>query len=368
MGQCRHCGGRSSLISSPLDLCKTCIVDHFEVVEPHIRAVHARTRHAFHLPSVPPQSETGLPCTLCINRCRIPENEYGFCGIRINRRGQFRGGGAGKGRYSAYYDLLPTNCIADWVCSEGSSCRASPYSFGEETGSGLKNLAVFFESCTFNCLFCQNWHFRCSSVKSRFSEPDSLIRAVDDQTSCICYFGGDPASQMLFALAASRASLRPCRERLPRICWETNGSMHRRLLHRAARLSLRSGGCVKIDLKAWRDSLHIALCGVANLWTLSNFEQVAAHIPDRSDPPLLVASTLLVPGYIDAEEVGRIAQFIAGLDPSIPYSLLGFSPQFFMQDLPVTSRRQALECLQAAHDAGLRRVRIGNQHLLGEAT
>jgi pyruvate formate lyase activating enzyme len=144
--------------------------------------------------------------------------------------------------------------------------------------------------------------------------------------------------------------------------------MHRRLLHRAARLSMRSGGCVKIDLKAWQDSLHIALCGVSNRWTLSNFEQVAALIPDRSDPPLLVASTLLVPGYIDAEEVGRTAQFIAGLDPSIPYSLLGFFPQFFMQDLPVTSRRQALECLQAARDAGLQRVRIGNQHLLGEAT
>jgi pyruvate formate lyase activating enzyme len=48
----------------------------------------------------------------------------------------------------------------------------------------------------------------------------------------------------------------------------------------------------------------------------------------------------------------------------IPYSLLGFSPQFMMSDLPTTTRDQAEECLEAAKEAGLRRVRIGNAHLL----
>jgi pyruvate formate lyase activating enzyme len=67
---------------------------------------------------------------------------------------------------------------------------------------------------------------------------------------------------------------------------------------------------------------------------------------------------------VDAREVGSIARFVASLDPDIPYSLLAFYPQFFMADLPPTSRRQAAECWQAAKEAGLRNVRIGNQHLL----
>jgi len=28
-------------------------------------------------------------------------------------------------------------------------------------------------------------------------------------------------------------------------------------------LSLSSGGCIKFDIKAWSESLHIALCGVS---------------------------------------------------------------------------------------------------------
>jgi pyruvate formate lyase activating enzyme len=79
---------------------------------------------------------------------------------------------------------------------------------------------------------------------------------------------------------------------------------------------------------------------------------------------LLIANSLLVPGYIDEREIGAIAEFIAGLNPDIPYSLLAFHPQFYMSDLPVTSRVLAERCCQAATDAGLTNVRIGNMHLL----
>ncbi len=104
--------------------------------------------------------------------------------------------------------------------------------------------------------------------------------------------------------------------------------------------------------------------GSSNTRTLENFARVARRIEERPDPPLLIASTLLVPGYIDADEVGRIAGFIAGLNPSIPYSLLGLHPHFFMPDLPRTSLSHAQAAEAAARDAGLTRVRIGNRHLL----
>jgi pyruvate formate lyase activating enzyme len=140
--------------------------------------------------------------------------------------------------------------------------------------------------------------------------------------------------------------------------------MHPRLLEQAVDLSLNTGGCIKFDLKAWDDDLHQALTGASNRRTLDNFQRVAQSSASRPDPPLLVASTLLVPGYVDADEVAHIACFIASLNRDIPYALLGFHPNFFVPDLPRTSVRHAEEALAAAQAAGLTRVRLGNRHLL----
>jgi pyruvate formate lyase activating enzyme len=140
--------------------------------------------------------------------------------------------------------------------------------------------------------------------------------------------------------------------------------MNPKLLDKMMSLSLESGGCVKFDLKAMDANIHYALCGVDNKRTLENFTRAAQRISERSQPPPVIASTLLVPGYIDVQEVEAIALFIAKLDPDIPYALLGFHGDFLMTDLPRTSWDQANRCLEAARGAGLKNVRIGNVHIL----
>jgi pyruvate formate lyase activating enzyme len=193
-----------------------------------------------------------------------------------------------------------------------------------------------------------------------------LSAAADERTSCICYFGGDPSPQVLHALTASRLALRKKGNRVLRICWETNGSVNQPYLDMMAKLSLESGGCIKFDLKAWDEGLHKALCGVTNRKTLDNFKTLSKLISQRTDPPFLIASTLLVPGYVDEQEVEAIARYISALNPDIPYSLLGFYPCFYLQDLPTTSHKHAMRCREIAHRAGLRRIHIGNAHMLGE--
>jgi pyruvate formate lyase activating enzyme len=44
---------------------------------------------------------------------------------------------------------------------------------------------------------------------------------------------------------------------------------------------------------------------------------------------------------------------IASLNPSIPYALLAFAPNFYMAELPCTSSRHAREAESAARAAGL---------------
>lgn len=290
---------------------------------------------------------------MCGNLCVLGEGERGYCGLRMAEEGRLvhLAGDARHGLAEYYYDPLPTNCVAAWICP------------GSEA-PGKRNLAVFLGACTFDCLFCQNSQFRLLTASlAPVIAPEELAEAADESTECICFFGGDPSPQMPFALKASRLALER-RGGKVRICWETNGSMHPGLLKLAMDLSLESGGCIKFDLKAHDPVLHRALCGVDNHRTLENFVYAASRIPERPDPPPVVASTLLVPGYVDADEVSRIASFIADLDPDIPYSLLAFYPRHAMKDLPVTSRRQAEECLEAAKGAGLRRVHLGNVHLL----
>jgi pyruvate formate lyase activating enzyme len=72
-----------------------------------------------------------------------------------------------------------------------------------------------------------------------------------------------------------------------------------------------------------------------------------------------------VPGYVEADQVSRLAEFIASLNPHIPYALLAFAPNFYMSDLRCTTLEQAQEAEQATRQAGLTRVRVGNRHLLG---
>jgi len=148
------------------------------------------------------------------------------------------------------------------------------------------------------------------------------------------------------------------------ICWETAGTSNSRLLDRAVTLSLETGGCIKFDLKARDEALHLALTGASNQRTWENFARAARRLSERPDPPLIIASTFLVPGYVDPPEVAQIARFIARLNPDIPYALLAFAPHFYMRDLPRTSVHHAEAAEEAARAAGLTNVRIGNRHLL----
>jgi pyruvate formate lyase activating enzyme len=367
MARCIQCGKESILISSPLDVCVNCIREHFDKVKPHLDEVHARVRSSFGLPPSPPRSDHGITCSFCVNQCQIPPGGRGYCGTRVNREGKLTGGRPKEGNLSWYHDPLPTNCVGSWICPGGTECGYPEYSYSSSAEYGYKNLAVFFHSCTFNCLFCQNWDYRKFSTREGQRDPTFLVDGADEKTSCICYFGGDPTPHLPYAINASRMARKKRKDQILRICWETNGAMNPKLLDKAAELSLQSGGNLKFDLKAWNPKLHYALCGVSNHQTLANFERLAELIPLRRDPPLLLASSLLIPGYVDKEEISQISQFIASLDPDIPYSLLAFHPQFFMQDLPTTSRNHAGRCLEIAQKAGLRRVKIGNLHLLGDS-
>ncbi len=94
---------------------------------------------------------------------------------------------------------------------------------------------------------------------------------------------------------------------------------------------------MNITIKAYSDDLHKKYTGVSNRRVLSNFRKI------YSRGVVLSASTVLIPGMIDANEIERIARFISDVDPMIPFHITGYIP---VPDIPWRSPTQS-EMLEA---------------------
>ncbi|RLI34163.1 radical SAM protein [Candidatus Bathyarchaeota archaeon] len=328
---------------------------------------HRKSREKYGLPGLPPKTEGGIPCNLCSNECILGEGETGYCGLRINVKGKLSSlCSPEKGLFHAYKDPHVTNCCASWFCPAGTGLGYPKYAVKQGPEYGYANLAVFFYGCNFNCLFCQNWsHKNLSESKPASVEELAEIVLRDSSYTCICFFGGSPEPQLPFALNFSRFLRKVAPKRLLRICFEWNGCGNPKLVKEIAEICFESGGIIKFDLKAFTPMLSLALSGVPNQRAYENFEMIYREFYEaRREVPLLTATTLLVPGYVDEVEVEGIARFLSSLNPEIPYSLLVFHPDFEMADLPITPKAQVEKCYQAAKKH-LEKVHIGNLHLLG---
>jgi len=365
--ECKVCRKRSTLISKFIGVCADCIRERPDEALPHTMEAHAEARSSFGLPTKPPKSPGGIKCNFCFNECEIGVGEAGFCGLRENVDGKLKSlVSPERGLLYTYLDPQVTNCCAAWFCPAGTGAGYPKYACKPGPEVGYYNFAVFFYGCNFDCLFCQNashkelWRGDLVTVE----EFTGRVRR-NDRVSCICYFGGSPEPQLPFAIRASKAIMEENPKRILRVCFEWNGCGHRKLVKEAAELALLSGGNVKFDLKCFDPNMSLALSRVDNERAYENFRMVAEELYcERPSIPVLTATTLLVPSYVDSLEVEQIAEFIAKLNPAIPYSLLVFQPKFLMSDLPITPYGQVLDCYKAAKKH-LKRVNVGNLHLVG---
>ena len=347
---CSICKKERKFISKRLGVCLDCIRKDFKRALPLIKNAHSLSRERFNLPAFPPKTQGGIECNLCQNQCQLGKGEKGFCGLRENENGKLKSLVSSKiGLVYSYFDPLPTNCCASWFCQ------------AEKFAPGKNNLAVFFYGCGFNCLFCQNYSHKFISEAPRVKVENLLELAQDSSVYCVCFFGGSPESQLPFVINFSQKILE---KRKIKICLEWNGIGNENLVRKTAQLVLKSGGVIKFDLKAFDENLSLALSGISNKKTYKNFEMIAREFLPKADYPMLTATTLLVPGYVDKIEVEKISKFIGNLNPDIPYSLLVFFPAFEMIDLPITPKEWAFECLEVAKKY-LKNVYLGNKHLLG---
>lgn len=165
---CRVCGSQSLLNIGALGVCGPCIRTDPNQALRIARALHVTTRSRFGLPVLPPRAEGGVRCVLCSRERQMGEAGRGYCGLRTVRDGRMvhLAGTPQRGILEWYRDPLPTNCVAGWVC-------------GGQDRLGYHNLAVFYASCTLNCLFCQpRGPRRDSNPRGRYMQEGRTTRGL----------------------------------------------------------------------------------------------------------------------------------------------------------------------------------------------
>ncbi|KON26899.1 hypothetical protein AC481_06320 [miscellaneous Crenarchaeota group archaeon SMTZ-80] len=367
--ECKICGLKDVTISKVLSVCVNCIRENPEQANKLIIDAHKYVRKFHNMEASPPKTAFGIPCNLCSNECIIGEGEKGFCGLRKVINGKISTfSNATNGILHTYSESHVTNCCASWFCPGGTGNGHPSYAcMNHEPEYGYTSLAVFMYGCNFDCLFCQNSSHKNIEDGDIITSRDLANEALSNHKyTCVCYFGGSPEPQLPFVLNISRKIIESASaRRIMRICFEWNGCGKPELVKEAAEISLKSGGNIKFDLKSFNSTLSLALSGVSNEMAYSNFEMIAQEFyKRRADLPLLTATTLLVPHYVDVAEIKSIVKFISEINDEIPYSLLIFHPDYFMGDLPITPRKQVEECFSIAKKH-LKNVHLGNTHLLG---
>lgn len=166
----------------------------------------------------------------------------------------------------------------------------------------------------------------------------------------VAFTGGDIACRADFYAQAT--------EKIKTRCWnmwvllETNGYG---LIPENLDILAQAGlDAFWLDIKAYDEALYRKLCGTTNEWIL----KAPAEILKRGFT--LEVLTLFIPGWVETDQIKRIANLIGQLDENIPFTILAFFPAFLMVDVPRPTLPQMLEAYNAVREVGLKKVKLGN--------
>jgi pyruvate-formate lyase-activating enzyme len=109
-----------------------------------------------------------------------------------------------------------------------------------------------------------------------------------------------------------------------------------------------------LDIKAYDADVHKRLCGVSNARIL----ELPAEILDRGF--MLEVLSLYIPGWVEGDQLVKIAELLVEADPEIPFTLLAFFPEYKLIDNRPPTTMEMVRTYLALKDAGLKRIKIGN--------
>lgn len=260
-------------------------------------------------------------------------------------------------RYSACR-LCEWRCGVNRLEGERGVCRVGRAETAATMYSpSLSSYIVTLLGCCFRCLHCNAYRI------SQYPDPGwkyaghitpaALVAGAKEIIStsmgpCIKYIsftGGDPIIHLPYIEEVGEE----VRRQVPElgIGISTGGFATPQTISRIIDLC----SIITLEIKAYSDHLHRALTGAPVAPVLRN----AGLLAEEGREKIRVFRTVVIPGITD-QEVPEIAAYIASLDPSIPYRLIGFRPNNVLYYHPGPSRDEMENLCVACMEAGLKDV------------
>jgi pyruvate-formate lyase-activating enzyme len=168
--------------------------------------------------------------------------------------------------------------------------------------------SLYFIGCNFRCLACY-WKQIYGSVDLRKVRLPDLDEVIDLLR---------PVSPASVSILSGSAKPNAEFSRLPKVLRDTFGCEVRLITNGYILPDLEGLTHVALSIKALDVTLHKQYTGKSNQQCLRHFRLI--HQAGIG----LSASSVYIPGLIEADEIERIALFVASVDRSIPYRVIGY--------------------------------------------
>lgn len=269
-------------------------------------------------------------CEICPHACLLEEGRTGFCGARVNRDGQVR---------DENYGML-TSLALDPI-EKKPLRRFYP---------GSMILSVGSYGCNFRCPFCQNHEI------SMFHGPEGAVyvspvqlaqkalELIPEGNIGLAFTYNEPLVSYEYVRDCSRL----IRENGLKNVLVTNGYVCETPLRELLPLI----DAMNIDLKAFTPGFYREIGG--------GLEDVKRTITLAVETCHVEVTTLVIPGKNDSpEEIRRLSEWLASINPELPLHVTRFFPRYKMADTPPTPA-ETIRALAETARGNLKYVYTGN--------
>jgi pyruvate formate lyase activating enzyme len=272
-------------------------------------------------------------CFACGHRCLIKPGRDGVCRVRFNDNGTL---------------LVPFGYVGALACDP---IEKKPF-FHVLPGSDALTFGML--GCDYHCGYCQNWvtsqmlRDPNAFAPPRVCTPQQLVDlAVEHGAPVVASSYNEPLITSEWAVAIFRQA----RQRGLKCAYISNGNGTPQVLD-----FLRPYvDAYKVDLKTFNPKHYRELGGV-----MENVLDTIRMLKQRAFWVEIV--TLIVPGFSDdPDELRQMAEFLAGVDPLMPWHVTAFHPDYKMTEgYRQTTAQDLLGVVEIGRSAGLKYIYAGN--------
>ena len=274
-----------------------------------------------------------MNCNSCAHYCHLEEGHTGICGRRRVVNGELQ---------------VPYGAVCSLALDPYEKKPLYHFHPGEFVLS-FGNLG-----CNFKCAFCQNWEISQVGKAETADGKEQAVTAQQIVNLALAHRANGIAATYNEPLISSEwvaDIFTLAHENNQPTCLVSNGFASKETLEKLLPLT----DAVNIDLKCFTEDGYKWLGGRLQvvLDTIKAFHDAGKWVE---------LTTLVVPNFNDSDdELRNIAEFIAKLDPTIPWHVSAYHADYKMFNGPQrTPPERLIRAVELAQDAGLSFVYTGN--------